>query len=100
MKTTKTKTQQPTTPAALVSSDLLGQVCRYGEVYRIYSDRFGTHDVLCICVPDRTAEGRYRFVPIQPSGETGEALYKSSVAKDRVEKRWPNLLAYYADALA
>lgn len=95
-----TETPKSPTPAALVSSDLLGQRCRYGEVYRIYSERFGTHDVLCVCVPDKTIEGRYRFVPIRPSGEISEALYKSSVTNDKVEKQWPSLLAYYAEVLA
>ena len=84
----------------LVSDASLGRLWNTGRVFRCYSERFGTHDLLCVKSPGQTREDRLRAMEVMPNGDTRELLHYSSVQDDRVEKQWPNLLAYYAEVLA
>lgn len=95
--TTDTKIE---TPVPVGTGDLLGQRWSIGKIFRCYSERFGTHDLLCVKCPGETREDRIRFMEVMPNGESRELLYFSSAENDRVEKEWKNLLAYYAEVLA
>lgn len=93
-------TTEATTARGSSSSDLLGRRWSVGKVFRCYSDKFGTHDLLCVKCPGTGKEARIRFMEILPSGESCELLYHSSAENDRVEREWANLLEYYAEVLA
>jgi hypothetical protein len=86
-------------PRSLPVGATLGQQWNTGRVFRCYSERFGTHDLLCVKCPGTAREDRLRAMEIFPNGDTRELLFYSSVQSDRVEKQWDNLLAYYCDAL-
>jgi len=78
----------------------LRELWQTGKVFRCYSERFGTHDLLCVKSPGQSKEDRYRAMEIFPNGDSRELLYFSSVENDYVEKQWDNLLAYYVEVLS
>ncbi len=78
----------------------MGELWQLGKVYRCHSKDFGTHDLLCVQTPAPACEERCRAMEVFPDGRCRELLHFSSVRRDRVDKQWDSLLAYYTEAIA
>lgn len=70
-----------------------------GKVYRIYSERFGTNDVLIIKKPGKEYAEKRGAVPIMQDGSTSEMLFMDSIENDRIEREWDNLAMYFGEQL-
>jgi hypothetical protein len=68
---------------------------KWGHVYKLSSERFGTNDMLCAKIPLMDG-ARTLLFPLR-KGTTTEALHLGSVEGDEVVQEWPTLAAYFAD---